>query len=174
MELPQVNIKRILYATDLSENARYAYAYAVSLAEHYNARIIILHVTGDYPNLDAMVEGYISTERWEAIKAANMQETTQALIGKKRDNVAIREVLSQFAQETGTDATANADIIDEIVVTRGHAVDQILTQATERGCDLIIVGSRGYGALQDVVLGSTARRVIRRATLPVLAVRLPE
>jgi len=174
MNLPEVSIKRILYATDLSENARYAYAYAVSLAEHYNARIIILHVNSEYPNLDKMITGYISSDRWEEIKAANMQETTQALIGKKRGNVAIREALSRFAQESGPGKVADSEIVDEIVVTRGHPVEEILNQAAERQCDLIIVGSRGYGALQDVVLGSTARRVIRRATLPVLAVRLPD
>jgi nucleotide-binding universal stress UspA family protein len=40
--LPQ--IKNILYATDLSENARYAYNYAASMGQQYGARITILHV----------------------------------------------------------------------------------------------------------------------------------
>ncbi len=35
MTLPKVEVKKILYATDLSENARYAFAYAVSLADLY-------------------------------------------------------------------------------------------------------------------------------------------
>ena len=33
MILPKVEVNKILYATDLSENARYAFAYAVSLAD---------------------------------------------------------------------------------------------------------------------------------------------
>jgi hypothetical protein len=37
MVLPKVDVKKILYATDLSENARFAYAYAVSLANLYGA-----------------------------------------------------------------------------------------------------------------------------------------
>jgi nucleotide-binding universal stress UspA family protein len=37
-------IKKILYATDLSENARHAFGYAVSLANRYDAGIIVLHV----------------------------------------------------------------------------------------------------------------------------------
>ena len=32
MDIPKVEVKKILYATDLSENARHAFAYAVSLA----------------------------------------------------------------------------------------------------------------------------------------------
>ena len=38
VDLPSVNVKRILYATDMSENARYAMAYAVSLANTYCAQ----------------------------------------------------------------------------------------------------------------------------------------
>jgi nucleotide-binding universal stress UspA family protein len=37
-------IKKILYATDLSENARHAFGYAVSLANRYDAGITVLHV----------------------------------------------------------------------------------------------------------------------------------
>ena len=37
-------IKNILYATDLSENARYAFGYAVSLANRCDAKITVLHV----------------------------------------------------------------------------------------------------------------------------------
>ena len=49
VDLPIVDIKRILYATDLSENARYAMAYAVSLANTYCAQITILHVIDETP-----------------------------------------------------------------------------------------------------------------------------
>ena len=45
MQIPP--IKKILYATDLSENARYAFGYAVSLANQYDAKITILHVLED-------------------------------------------------------------------------------------------------------------------------------
>ena len=37
-------IKKILYTTDLSQNARYAFGYAASLANRYDAGITILHV----------------------------------------------------------------------------------------------------------------------------------
>jgi len=41
-------IRKILYATDLSENARHAFGYAVSLANRYGAGITIMHVLGDH------------------------------------------------------------------------------------------------------------------------------
>jgi nucleotide-binding universal stress UspA family protein len=68
MILPKVDIKRILYATDLSENARHAFAYAVSLANLYGASITLLHVLSEVPeSLDRGVLGYISADRWEEI-----------------------------------------------------------------------------------------------------------
>ena len=51
MILPKVDVKKILYATDLSENARYAFAYAVSLADLYNAAITIIHLLPEVPVL---------------------------------------------------------------------------------------------------------------------------
>ena len=45
IKLPRVDIKNILYTTDLSANARYAFAYAISLANLYRAKLTILHVS---------------------------------------------------------------------------------------------------------------------------------
>ena len=36
-------IKKILYATDLSKNSSYAFLYAADMAKRHNARIVILH-----------------------------------------------------------------------------------------------------------------------------------
>ena len=39
MILPKVEIKKILFATDLSENAKHAFSYAADLAQRYDAMI---------------------------------------------------------------------------------------------------------------------------------------
>ncbi len=49
MKLPNIQIKKILYATDLSETAVHAFSYAVSLANIYGASITILHVLAEFP-----------------------------------------------------------------------------------------------------------------------------
>ncbi len=100
MSIPKVEVKNILYATDLSENARYAFAYAVSLANLYGAKITFLHVLPEVPNiLDATVIGYIDSARWEEIKQQHFHEATESLIGKRRDHYAIKEVLDQFCED---------------------------------------------------------------------------
>ena len=175
MDLPKVDVKKILYATDLSESARYAFAYAVSLADLYNAAITMIHVLPEVSDiLDKNIIGYISADRWEEIKSQNVDEAREALIGKRRDHLAIRDALHQFSQNVKESHAGSGFVTDDIVVVRGNPVEQILAQAEEKNCDLIVMGTHGHGTLADVMMGSTARRVLRRSTKPVLVVRLPE
>jgi nucleotide-binding universal stress UspA family protein len=175
VNIPKVDVKKILYATDLSENARYAFAYAVSLANLYGAKLVLLHVLPEVPQiLDSAVAGYISSERWEEIKQKHFQEAKESLIGKRRDHVAIREVLDQFCEDAKKELETGDFETDEIIVARGNPVEQIINQTEEKGCDLIVMGTYGHGSLADAMMGSTARRVLRRSHQPVLVVRLPD
>jgi nucleotide-binding universal stress UspA family protein len=166
---PKVEVKKILYATDLSENARFAFAYAVSLADLYNAAITIIHVLPEVPELvpellDQSVIGYISAERWEEIKSQQMEEAKEALIGKRREHLAIKEALHQFSEDVKQQQQGAGFTTDDIIVLRGNPVEEIIKNS----------GTHGQGTLADAMLGSTARRVIRRSKMPVLVVRLPE
>ena len=175
MTLPKVEVKKILYATDLSENARYAFAYAVSLADLYGAKIALLHVLPEVSELmDKHVIGYIDADRWQEIKAQHFEEAKEALIGKRKGHLAIKDVLHQFSEKVKQGQEGEGFITDDIIVERGNPVEQILKHVQERSCDLIVMGTHGHGTLEDVMLGSTARRVIRRSKIPVLVVRLPE
>ena len=175
MKLPKVDVKKILYATDLSENARYAFAYAMSLADLYDAAITMIHVLPEVPELlDQSVIGYISAERWEEIKSQQLDEAKEALIGKKREHLAIKEALHQFSEDVKEQQAGAGFTTDEIIVERGNPVEEIIKNAEERNCDLVVMGTHGQGTLADAMLGSTARRVIRRSKMPVLVVRLPE
>ncbi|MGD1969903.1 MAG: universal stress protein [Desulfobacterales bacterium] len=174
MDLPKVDVKKILYATDLSENARYAFAYAVSLADLYNAGITMIHVLPEVPAmLDQTVIGYISEDRWKEIKSQQMDEAKEALIGKKREHLAIKEALHQFSEDVKQQQAGAGFTTDDIIVLRGNPVEEIIKSAAEYNCDLIVMGTHGHGTLEDVMLGSTARRVIRRSKIPVLVVRIP-
>lgn len=173
MKLPKVGIKKILYATDLSEGAKYAFAYAVSLANTYHASITILHVLFEDQSIDSVASFYIGPEEWEKIKKRTYDEAREALIGKKREDVAIEEVLQKFSQNVQEEGTAQPFATDEIIVKKGKPEDHILEQAKERNCDIIVMGSHGHGALIDTVLGSTARRVLRESKIPVFVVPLP-
>jgi len=174
MQLPKIEVKKILYATDLSDSARYAFAYALSLANLYRSKLIMLHVLPEDPDLDRLVSGYISADQWQKIKEQHMQEARDALIGKRRGGAAIREVLGQFYQQAGKDLGADAVDADEILVERGQPVEQIVRVAQEHDIDLIVMGRHGYGALKDALMGGVARGVLRHTPKPVLLVKQPE
>ena len=161
--IPQ--IKKILYTTDLSKNARYAYAYAASLSERYNARITILHVLEDISHNAAMrLVAILGEERWQEVQKRNTQEVL--------DTIRVR--LEKFCSEMDAELTQCAFAVDNIVIRKGEPVEKILSEAEKSDCDLIVMGTHGQGALANTMMGSTARRVIRRSLKPVLTVRLPK
>jgi nucleotide-binding universal stress UspA family protein len=175
METPQVDIRHILYATDLSENALHAFAYASSLAHRYDAKITFLHVFNELPDrLDRGVLGYITESRWEDIKGRYYDDARQSLIGKRREHHMLREVLTRFSEKSGLAAEGDADATGNVIVKTGNPVEEILTTAEEQQCDMVVMGSNGYGTFTDALMGGTVRRVVRHAKIPVLVVRPPE
>ena len=69
------DIKRILYATDLSDNSAYAFGYALDLAKKYNAEITILHVLDIMMGMSAnMVGVYFNEKQLEENLQKRIQE----------------------------------------------------------------------------------------------------
>ena len=158
-------IKKILYATDLSENARYAYKYAASLAQQYEARITILHVI-EKPTAETFlqIQGYVGEEKWKQLQEEKQADFVSRIKGR----------LSEFCNEISSAVDACTFQVDKIIVKEGIAADEILYQAELNDADVIIMGTRGFGMFKDALMGGTARRVVRRSILPVMVIRLPE
>jgi nucleotide-binding universal stress UspA family protein len=158
-------IKKILYATDLSESAGYAFGYAVSLADHYGAKIVILHVIEDLsPSVTHQLATMFGEDKWKDVRDHQAEEVLETL----------RKRLEKFCREASTDTVACDVAANDILVKTGEPVNQILEQAQLAGCDLIVMGTHGQGRFAEALMGSTARRVVRRSPKPVLVVRLPE
>ena len=172
MKLSNIQIKKILFATDLSESANHSFSYAVSLANMYDAGIIILHVLAEFPG-EEFITNMITTDTWEEIKKRNYSAARQQLIGKKRDHVALKEVLEAFSEEAKADREDQAFVTDEVLILNGEPAEIIVQTAAERNCDLIVMGTHGHGGITDVLIGSTAKRVVRQSKIPVLVIRLP-
>ena len=172
MELPDIQIKKILYATDLSENAVHAFSYAVSLANKYGASITTLHVLSEYSGED-FVTSMINADTLQEIRDRNYAEAKTQLIGKKRDKTAVKEILQAFYDEALADDELSNAVSDEVLIKRGAPAEVIVQTAEEMHCDLIVLGTRGQGIITDFLIGSTAKWVLRHSPIPVLVIRLP-
>jgi nucleotide-binding universal stress UspA family protein len=159
------DIKRILYATDLSETARYAFGYAVSLANRHDAKITVLHVVEELSSFArSMVEDILGDKRW----AEHVKEKELDVISN------LKTRLDEFCSDVSRECPSCPFVVEKTIVETGHPVDQIVRLAKEMDVDIIVMGSRGKGGLADVTMGSTSRRVLRRCSKPVLVVQLPE
>jgi nucleotide-binding universal stress UspA family protein len=87
---------------------------------------------------------------------------------------------SESAEAAGADVTSTVEALTKAGVKAhgvvrdalyGHAAREIVSEAAERGADVIVMGSRGRGDLAGLVLGSTAHKVIHLADRQVLVVR---
>jgi nucleotide-binding universal stress UspA family protein len=172
MKLSNIRIKKILYATDLSETAVHAFSYAVSLANLYGAGITILHVLTEFPE-EEFIANMIPADTWKAIKEQHYSKARDQLIGKKRDHVALKEILEAFSEEAQADAEDQTFVTDEVLIKHGTPAEIIVQTAKEQNCDLIVMGTHGHGTFADVFVGSTAKWVIRQSSIPVLVIRLP-
>jgi nucleotide-binding universal stress UspA family protein len=168
-------IKKVLFATNLSKNSRQAFNYAVSAADSYGATITILHVMEEVsPSANVHVKSFIGEEKWRALQENYEQEAKQILIGKQKEGAMIREALHEFCEQVQKDFTQCEIKTEEIVVTKGNVVAEIIAETQDRGIDLIVMGYHSRGKLEEAVVGSTTRRVLRRSKIPVLLVRLPD
>lgn len=84
-----------------------------------------------------------------------------AVLAHENDYKTWLEKLAQPLRDTGL-------AVEVSIRTSALPADEILAAANEHGTDLIVIGSRGHNLISKLFLGSVARSVIQRATLPLL------
>lgn len=143
--------KRIVVATDFTEQADLAVAHALSLAQRLDARVQLVHTyvvpMPGPPDLGGAFIGDLAV-RMAADAERSMQD---ALARHRRPGVEVSGVVKE-----------------------GDARDQIIEVAKAFGADLIVIGSHGRRGFKRLVMGSVAEMVVRHAPCPVLVVRPKE
>ena len=162
------DIKKILFATDLSETARHAVTYACSIGNSYNASVTVIHVVPDILdeyssragiNLFAKVE----KSKWQQLNKKEIDAATQTILSR------LRATSEKVLQEI-----PHCPLSEEnIIVTAGNPVKEIVKTAADGDYDMIIMGIHGHGKFAEMIIGSTADGVMRQTAKPVLVVSKP-
>lgn len=143
---PSERINRILVPVDFSKPSGEMLKFAVAFATQFRASLVLLHVV-NHINVPSRVV-YYATQLQMTVLERGMRQ------------------LAEFAERI-----APADIQAEQIVRAGEPYDVIREVARRERADLIIIATRGHGAVKEFFIGSTAGRVVRHAPCPVLVVR---
>jgi nucleotide-binding universal stress UspA family protein len=140
-----VNLKKILWVTDFSDEAQEALIYAKAFAETFKAKLLALHVVPDFSpalyNTTAVIKGELAkrvdTMKKEAERKLNVLQKTKKV---------------EF----------------ESFITEGNASKKIVEVSEKRKVDLIVMGRRGVSAIEKLFIGSVANQVLRNSSVPIL------
>ena len=138
---------KILVTTDFSDQAMPAVHRAGHLARQFGSELIVLYVVRD--DLPPIL-GTLTGEGREEILERHRGQAEQAL----NDYV-----------ETHLPGCRSTK-----VTAIGTPENVIVEQAKEHGVGMIIIASRGYGPLRQLLLGSVTERVLHHSPCPVLVV----
>ena len=140
-------MKHILLPTDFSEPSLRATQYAVDLAKRFVATLHVLHVIEDPVIYVPMFESFPLPSR----------EEFETYAQTRLENWILPD---------------DAEAIDvETQWVHGRPFVEIIRAAREQPIDLIVLGTHGRSAPAQLLLGSVAEKVVRKAPCPVLTVR---
>jgi nucleotide-binding universal stress UspA family protein len=139
--------RRVICATDFSEDSARALDFALSIAERAGSRLTLAHVVEVAENPE-VVDG---DSPLAVVRRERMEKARERLRGL----VAAHEGLGPALDET---------------VRLGRPYTELLALAKEAEADLLVLGVRGRGAIDLTLFGSTTTQVVRRATCDVLTV----
>jgi nucleotide-binding universal stress UspA family protein len=143
--------RSILLATDGSEEAGLATEAASDLSRETGSEV---HVVYTLPTPAQLIGHHLYSD-----------EVRESLIGgAERD-------AETFLKEQAGKINSNGGKVAETHLRSGDPDKEILRTAEALGVGMIVIGSRGLGAISRALLGSVSDSVVRHAHCPVFVVR---
>jgi universal stress protein A len=142
-----LHLNEILVPVDFSPHSKKALRYALAFAQQFGARVTMLHVL-DEPSPELA---------FEPLEKKRFMQAAQESVQKK-----MNQLLDSEEADVGRHKTK---------VVKGKPYQEIIRTAQESDADLVVLATHGRTGFKHVVMGSTAEKVVRYATCPVLVVR---
>jgi universal stress protein A len=149
---PSINIQRILVPIDFSEHSKNALKYAVPFAEKFKASIDLIYVVE--PTV------YPADFSFGQIGFPNVEEELRTRGSDELENLITKEIAAKVPSRK--------------IVRTGKPFYEINQYALEENISLIIIATHGHTGMEQILFGSTAEKVVRKAPCPVLVVRSGE
>lgn len=146
-------ITKILLGADGSEHAKQAAQFAGSLAQKFEAEIVMVYVF----NPAVVPVPFVGLPEAALYLETNMGQYADAI------RCAVQKETGKLLEEMGVRFRTRFEI--------GHPADQIVRVAEDEKVDLIVMGSRGLSEWNAILLGSVSDGVLHHAHCPVLIVR---
>lgn len=140
-------IKKILVPIDDSDHARKAIGYASDFALKYKATVYLIHVISPLPRMIAEAE------------VLEKIEDNQRQFAKEILEEAVREVMKKGVGNF------------QSTMLYGDPAQRIIEFARTNGVDMIVMGSRGGGSVESLLLGSVSNRVCHMADCTCVTVK---
>ncbi|MEK6477936.1 universal stress protein [Catalinimonas sp. 4WD22] len=144
-------IKKILAPTDFSKTANNALKYAVELAKEVDAKLYVLH----------------------SYRVPAISDTAYPLGGMYPEGMVdiedVRKEVSAEMDKIKNDYLSSKTLNFETILQSGFAEENILETINKENIDLVIMGTRGSNALQEL-LGSTTSHIIEHTKVPLLVI----
>lgn len=145
-----MKIERIVAATDFSRSAEAAIHRATLLAQRADARLDVLHAI----NLSPLRGAWRKFVEGEGVSEARLHEAATAR-------------MAQFV----ADLQARTGMLPHSQIVSGKPEQVVASWASEQSADLVVIGAHGEHLLLDLFIGSTALKLLRLASQPVLLVK---
>lgn len=141
-----LSINHIFFPTDFSKNAERALPFAAKIARKFGAKLTLFHASQDTMDM-----------------APNFE---------KAQEDAIRKSESQFDNLLTTLKKSGSydDLNISTILQSGEPVTNLLGQIMEQQADLVVMGTQGATSDRNVLFGSVTTNIIKKSTVPVLAV----
>jgi len=143
-----VEIKKILFPCDFTENSTKILPYALSLSEKYGAVIYLLHVVEDFRKWGGFYIPHIPLEKFQEAALKGAERTLDKVCEEKLERC------HNFQKK----------------ILFGDPALEILKTIEKEGIDLVVMGTHGFKGLEHVFFGSVAENVVKKSPVPVLII----
>ena len=148
-------IQKILVAYDGSAQSKEALDWAIDLSLMTKAQVMVVKVI-EMMSLREMTDLYEGGAHADLL-VAKIEEI------QKADQKLLEEAINAVGQRKGVAITT--------ALLHGNVAAAIIEFSKENGVDLIVVGTKGHGVLEELLMGSVTRNLVSLSRIPVLVVK---